>query len=99
MNQCPHCQRTDQQVKNGKTVAGAKCTNVKSASENMCPSLNRQGIPCKRANKRSDSCWKGTVSDKRPVISVLRRNRLPIGSENTPMVCHKRCLGQTALSK
>ena len=37
MNQCPHCHRTDQQVKNGKTVAGSQVVKCKVCNRKYVP--------------------------------------------------------------
>ena len=37
MHQCPHCQRTEQQVKNGKTVAGSQVYKCKACQRKYVP--------------------------------------------------------------
>ena len=37
MKQCPHCHRTDQQVKNGKTVAGSQVYKCKVCKRKYTP--------------------------------------------------------------
>lgn len=37
MNQCPHCQNSDQQVKNGKTVAGSQVYKCKVCNRKYVP--------------------------------------------------------------
>lgn len=43
MNQCPHCQRTDQQVKNGKTAAGSQVWKCKVCKRKYTPEPQRTG--------------------------------------------------------
>ena len=43
MNQCPHCQRTDKQVKNGKTLAGSQIYKCKVCNRKYVPDPKPQG--------------------------------------------------------
>jgi transposase-like protein len=50
MNQCPHCQRTEQQVKNGKTAAGSQVFKCQVCNRKYTPEPRRNGHdPDKRA--------------------------------------------------
>ena len=39
INSCPHCHRTDQQVKDGKTVAGGQAFKCKACNRKYVPQL------------------------------------------------------------
>lgn len=43
MNQCPHCQRTDQQVKNGKTKTGSQLYKCKACNRKYTPEPKANG--------------------------------------------------------
>jgi transposase-like protein len=43
MNECPHCQRTDRQVKNGKTAAGSQVIKCKVCNRKYTPAPKRNG--------------------------------------------------------
>jgi transposase-like protein len=43
MNQCPHCERTDKQVKNGRTAAGSQVIKCKVCKRKYTPEPNRNG--------------------------------------------------------
>jgi transposase-like protein len=43
MNECPHCQRTDRQVKNGKTAAGSQVFKCKVCNRKYTPTPKRNG--------------------------------------------------------
>ena len=43
MNQCPHCQRTDKQVKNGRTAAGSQVIKCKVCKRKYTPEPKRNG--------------------------------------------------------
>jgi len=43
MNQCPHCQRTDKQVKNGKTIAGSQVYKCKVCHRKYVPNPQTSG--------------------------------------------------------
>jgi len=43
MNQCPHCHRTDNQVKNGKTAAGSQVFKCKMCQRKYTPEPKRNG--------------------------------------------------------
>lgn len=45
MNQCPHCHRTDSQVKNGKTVAGSQVFKCKACNRKYVPQPQPNGHP------------------------------------------------------
>lgn len=43
MNECPHCLRTDQQVKNGKTAAGTQVFKCKVCQRKYTPKPRTRG--------------------------------------------------------
>ena len=43
MNQCPHCQRIDNQVKNGQTSAGSQIYKCKACNRKYTPHPKRNG--------------------------------------------------------
>ncbi len=43
MNQCPHCQRTEKQVKNGKTVAGSQVYKCQVCQRKYVPEPKAPG--------------------------------------------------------
>ena len=43
MKQCPHCQRTDNQVKNGKTLAGSQLYKCKVCQRKYTPEPKTNG--------------------------------------------------------
>jgi transposase-like protein len=43
MNQCPHCFRTDKQVKNGKTAAGSQLYKCKACNRKYTPEPKARG--------------------------------------------------------
>ncbi len=43
MNQCPHCSRTDYQVKNGKTAAGSRLYKCKVCQRKYTPEPKAKG--------------------------------------------------------
>jgi transposase-like protein len=43
MNQCPHCRRTDRQVKNGKTAAGSQVIKCQGCNRKYTPEPKRNG--------------------------------------------------------
>ncbi|WP_420627217.1 helix-turn-helix domain-containing protein [Candidatus Leptofilum sp.] len=45
MNQCPHCHRTDSQVRNGKTVAGSQVFKCKACNRKYVPQPQPNGHP------------------------------------------------------
>jgi insertion element IS1 protein InsB len=45
MNQCPHCQSTEQQVKNGQTAAGSQVYKCKLCQRKYVPQPQSPGHP------------------------------------------------------
>ena len=43
MNQCPHCQKTENQVKNGKTVAGSQVYKCKACNRKYVADPKQRG--------------------------------------------------------
>mgnify|MGYP001298688892 CR=1 FL=1 len=43
MNECPHCHRTDKQVKNGKTAAGSQVIKCQVCKRKYTPEPQRNG--------------------------------------------------------